>query len=88
MVENEGIILDFSRQKMTADTLSHLAELAREKNLSGAVESMFNGVSEDTAFYAVVIPVGNHQQVGAKVGSTHRAEGPEGTDFAGQRERC
>ncbi len=38
-----GLHLDFSRNRVTRDTLKHLLALARESGLNDGIESMFNG---------------------------------------------
>ncbi|MDT4900230.1 MAG: glucose-6-phosphate isomerase [Pseudonocardiales bacterium] len=42
-VEAEGIYLDYSKNRINADTVRLLLQLAEESNLRGRIEAMFNG---------------------------------------------
>jgi len=41
--EQQGLYLDFSRQRLTLDTLTRLMALAEETNLKGKIAAMFGG---------------------------------------------
>ncbi|KAK1433576.1 hypothetical protein QVD17_10488 [Tagetes erecta] len=43
MLEFDGILLDYSRQRATVDTLSKLKKLAEEARLKQKIDNMFNG---------------------------------------------
>lgn len=41
--EDLGIYIDFSRQRMTQETIKKLMELAQAANLKGKIEAMYGG---------------------------------------------
>ncbi|KAK9786064.1 hypothetical protein WJX73_005394 [Symbiochloris irregularis] len=57
--ENEGILADLSRQRMTEKTLQLLFKLADQANLKGKINAMFNGehlnLTEDRAVLHVAL---------------------------------
>ena len=57
--EHNGILADFSRQRMTEDTLQKLFKLAERADLKGKIEKMFKGehinVTEDRAVLHVAL---------------------------------
>ena len=42
-VEAEGLFLDFSKNRITGETLSLLLDLARQSGLQGRIDAMFSG---------------------------------------------
>src|SRR5450755_4276487 len=58
-LEADGIYLDYSKQRVTAETVSLLVDLARESNLVELREAMFNGehlnITEDRAVLHVAL---------------------------------
>ncbi|MDA0728639.1 MAG: glucose-6-phosphate isomerase [Bacteroidetes bacterium] len=44
----KGLLLDFSKQRLDADVLEALLELAREADIQGAIEDLFAGVKINT----------------------------------------
>jgi len=59
LVEAEGIVLDYSRQRMTAETMPMLVKLAEKAGLEGKRDAMFGGVkinaTEGRAAYHVAL---------------------------------
>ena len=60
--EHGGILVDFSRQNCTTETLSLLLDLARERGIEASIASMFNGThineTEDRAVLHVALRAG------------------------------
>lgn len=57
--EHNGVLIDYSRQRVTAETMALLHKLADEAGLSGKIKAMFNGerinVTEDRAVLHVAL---------------------------------
>eukprot|EP01102_Stenamoeba_stenopodia_P008601 TRINITY_DN2495_c0_g1_i1.p1 TRINITY_DN2495_c0_g1~~TRINITY_DN2495_c0_g1_i1.p1 ORF type:complete len:378 (+),score=80.95 TRINITY_DN2495_c0_g1_i1:121-1254(+) len=52
-----GILLDFSKNRITSEVFSHLVELANQSNLKEAIEQMFSGAKINTTEKRAVLHV-------------------------------
>ena len=57
VIEAEGLLLDYSKNRITADTLSLLISLARESGLKQGIDAMFQGVKINTTENRAVLHV-------------------------------
>eukprot|EP00232_Nephroselmis_pyriformis_P023375 CAMPEP_0182861104 /NCGR_PEP_ID=MMETSP0034_2-20130328/5303_1 /TAXON_ID=156128 /ORGANISM="Nephroselmis pyriformis, Strain CCMP717" /LENGTH=559 /DNA_ID=CAMNT_0024992993 /DNA_START=27 /DNA_END=1706 /DNA_ORIENTATION=+ len=65
--EHNGVYLDFSRQRVTMDTMGKLLALGEERDLKGKIESMFNGAhlngTEDRSVLHVALRAPKDQSI-------------------------
>jgi glucose-6-phosphate isomerase len=65
-VEAEGIYLDYSKNRINADTVRLLLQLAEESNLRGRIEAMFNGEKINVTESRAVLHVALRAPKGAR----------------------
>ena len=56
-VDADGIVVDYSKNRLTADTIRLLVELARGRDLGGQIEAMFRGEKINTTEHRAVLHV-------------------------------
>ncbi|CAN5956265.1 unnamed protein product [Sphagnum jensenii] len=65
--EYDGVVVDFSRQRATHETLDKLLVLAKEARLKEKIEVMFNGehinTTEDRSVLHVALRAPQHEQI-------------------------
>ncbi|CAK9259005.1 unnamed protein product [Sphagnum jensenii] len=66
-LEYDGVVVDFSRQRATHETLDKLLVLAKEARLKEKIEVMFNGehinTTEDRSVLHVALRAPQHEQI-------------------------